>query len=70
MFWVTVCLECLFFLSGDTHTHCLWKVGVYAVDSVNDDRSCWNWGKKLGQERCHADINNLVETVGAWGEGV
>lgn len=53
----------------DTHTHTCSRRGVYIVDSVNGDRSCCNWGKKVGQGRCHADINNLAATVRGWGEG-
>ena len=50
------------------HTHT--KGGVYTVDSVSGDHSCCNWGKKLGQGRCRADINNSVETAGAQRGGV
>lgn len=35
---------------------------------MNGDHSGCNWGKKLGQGRCHADINNSVEMVGHGGE--
>lgn len=56
---------------GFTCTHTQIKRGVYTVDSVSGDHSCGNWGKKLGQGRCRADINNSVEMVRArgWGMG-
>ncbi len=50
-----------------THTHT--KGSVYTVDSVSGDHSCCNWGEKLGQGRCLADINNSVEMVRARGGG-
>lgn len=68
MFLVAVRMECVFSLKNSTafharaHTHTLSKRGVYS-----GDHSCCNWGKKVGQGRCHADINNSVQMVRAQG---